>query len=143
LGARPQLGRTFDAAEGKPNGGRVAVLSDALWSQRFGRRDMISKSIDLNGARFQVVGVMEPGFSFPNESDLWIPMTIPTTFETFAPFRGFLPSNVVARTARGVTVEQAANRTLASWTRLMGPNEAGKRGNVEEMVDEVRKQGAA
>jgi putative ABC transport system permease protein len=143
LGARPQFGRTFDDAEGKPIGGRVVVLSDALWSRRFGRRDMIGKSIDLNGARFQVVGVMEPGFSFPNESDLWIPMTIPTTFETYAPFRGFLPSNVVARTAAGVTVKQAASRVLANWLRLVGPPEPGKSPALEDIADEVQKRGAA
>ncbi|HEY7395568.1 MAG TPA: ABC transporter permease, partial [Gemmatimonadaceae bacterium] len=143
LGARPQFGRTFDDAEGKPHGARVVVLSDALWSQRFGRRDVIGKSIDLNGARFQVIGVMEPGFSFPNESDLWVPLTVPTTPETFAPFRGFLPSAVVARTARGVTTEHAASRVLAGWIRLLGPPESGKRFTLQDIAEDVPKHGAA
>src|SRR5262249_40091977 len=98
---------------------------------------------DLNGAQFQIVGVMEPGFTSPNESDLWIPMTIPTTPETFAPFRGFISSHVVARTARGVTAEQAASRVLANWMRLVGPPERGKRSALERFAEDVQKRGAA
>jgi len=47
LGARAQTGRTFDDAEGRPNGPRAVVLSDALWQSRFGGADMIGKSINL------------------------------------------------------------------------------------------------
>jgi putative ABC transport system permease protein len=141
LGARAQAGRTFDDAEGKPNGAHVTVISDALWQARFGGADMIGKSIELNGTRYTVVGVMPPGFSFPNESDLWIPMTIPTTFETFAPFRGFLPSQIVARLAPGVTPQAAAPRVYDAWKRLAGPPTDGKASNLDDIIEEVRKRG--
>ena len=143
LGARPQRGRTFDAAEGRPNGPHAVILSDALWRRRFGGADMVGKSIDLSGTRYTVAGIMEPGFSFPNESDLWIPMTVPTTFAVFAPFRGFLPSQVIARLAPGASVGTASARLLANWTRLMGPAERGKRSNLDDLVDEARVKGAA
>ena len=48
LGARTQRGRTFDDSEGTPGGFHVTILSDAFWTRRFGRIDMIGKSIRLN-----------------------------------------------------------------------------------------------
>jgi predicted permease len=141
LGARPQAGRTFDDAEGRPNGPHAVVISDALWQTRFGGADMVGKSIELNAVRYTVVGVMPPGFNFPNESDLWIPMTIPTTFETFAPFRGFLPSLVIARLAPGVSARTAGPRVMDAWQRLSGPREAGKKYAVDEMIENLRKTG--
>ena len=143
LGVRPQVGRTFDDAEGKPHGPRVVLLSDALWARRFGRGAMLGKSIDLGGARYTVVGIMGPEFNFPNESDLWIPLTIPTTFESFAPFRGFLSARVVARTAPGVTVASASSRLLARWVRQVGPPRSGTAGPFDAMLGDVRSKGAA
>jgi len=143
LGARPQAGRTFDSVEGKPHGPRVVILSDALWSRRFGRAPIVGTTIDLNGARYTVIGIMERGFDFPNESDLWIPLTVPTTFETFAAFRGWLPSQVIARMAPGVSLETARSRLLANWLRFVGSGEPGRRSNLDMMLEEVRAKGAA
>ena len=143
LGATPQRGRVFDSAEGRPRGPHSVILSDALWHKRFGGNDVVGKSIDLSGTRYTVVGIMKPGFDFPDESDLWIPLTVPTTFETFAPFRGFLPSRVIARAAPGVDVATASARLLANWTRLMGRPENGTHSNLDDMVDKLRVSGAA
>jgi putative ABC transport system permease protein len=103
------------------------VLSDALWRDKFGGADVIGKSIELNGKRYSVVGIMRPGFNFPNESELWIPMPVPVTFETFAPFRGYLPSLVFGRLAAGVSPARASAMLLQRWqqvARADGPSAA-------------------
>ncbi|MDQ3696718.1 MAG: ABC transporter permease [Gemmatimonadota bacterium] len=142
LGARPALGRTFAPEEGEPNGPPVVILSNALWQRQFGGGDMLGKSISINGRSHTVVGVMHPEFSFPNDSDLWIPMSVPTTFATFEPFRGFLPSHVVARLAPGVTIESASAQLLARWQQLASTLGSGRPEYVNEMLDEVRDKGA-
>src|SRR6185437_8078472 len=122
LGAAPQAGRVFDDDEGRPNGARAAVLSDALWRDKFGGADMIGKSIELNRNRYTVVGIMRPGFNFPNESDLWVPLTVPVTMETFAPFNGWLPSSTLARLAGDVSPGRAGAMLLQRWQQLAGPD---------------------
>ncbi|MEP6494563.1 MAG: ABC transporter permease [bacterium] len=142
LGAAPQVGRVFTGDEGRPHGTHAVVLSNALWQQRFGGENVIGKPLDLSGTKYEIVGVMGPGFNFPNESDLWVPLTVPTTDEVFAPFRGYLPSWVIARVAPGVSVPVASARLLANWKRLAGPP-TGKPGGVDEFIAEATTKGAA
>jgi putative ABC transport system permease protein len=155
LGAQPHHGRTFAPEEGKPRAPAVTVLSYALWQRHFGGRPMLGERISLNGKPYTVVGVMRPGFTFPSESDLWIPLSVPTTPATFEPFRGWLPSRVVARVAPGVTPQGASARLFARWQQVAAqasepPGEpsdlevAGARKSyADEILNRVREQGAA
>ena len=143
LGIHPSQGRGFGAEEGKPNGPLVVMLSHRLWERRFGRDAMIGRSIVLHGRSHQVVGIMPAGFTFPNDSDLWIPMTVPLTFAALEPFRGFLPSTVVGRMRRGVTREQSVARLEASWERVTSPATGDRRSSLEEWLATVRQDGVA
>jgi predicted permease len=118
LGVAPVLGRTFSADEGNPGGPAVAVLSHAMWTRQFGQDPVLGRNIQLGSRSYEIVGVMPSRFSFPAESDLWIPMTVPTTRATFEPFRGWLPSVVIARMATAMTAEVAAERVLARWQQV-------------------------
>jgi putative ABC transport system permease protein len=135
LGVEPALGRTFAKEETVPGAGAVVVLSDGLWRRRYGARDMVGEAILLDDQRYQVIGVMAPGFSFPQQSDIWIPMSVPTTPATFAAFGGMLSWQVVARLAPGVEMGSANNRLLQRWERkLDGPD---SRSGQREFRDEV------
>lgn len=143
LGARMRTGRTFEAAESRPNGAQSVVLSEHLWQTQFGSADVIGRSIELSGKRYTVVGIVAAGFDFPNESDLWIPLTVPVTFDTFAPFRGFLNTRVLARLAPGATVSSAAARVMTMWRRGLGPGVNDPSTSVRELLTDVEKQGGA
>src|SRR6185369_11184686 len=76
LGVQPQLGRFFTPDEdivGAPEG--IVVISDSLWRTRFGGdRDVLGRSLLLDGQKTTIVGVMPPGFGvFDTRSDFWIP----------------------------------------------------------------------
>jgi predicted permease len=81
LGAAPQLGRTFDAADDRPASERVAIISDRLWATRYKReRAIVGRTIVLNGMPYTVIGVMAPDFYLnrevtnrSNEDQLWVP----------------------------------------------------------------------
>ena len=142
LGAAPKAGRGFNEDEGRPNGAHAAVLSDALWRDKFGGADMVGKSIELNGKTYSVVGIMRPGFNFPNESDLWISLPVPVTFETFAPFNGFIPSYVVGRLTTGVTLEQANRRLLDRWQWFGGTDTSAAAAFFSKNITTMRAKGA-
>ena len=65
LGVQPMLGRGFVNEECVWNGRKAAILSHAFWQQRFtGDRNVVGRSITLNGDPTEIVGVMPPSFGF-------------------------------------------------------------------------------
>ncbi len=121
LGARVLLGRplaSFDA--GASGGNPVAVLSDDGWARLFDRDPaVVGRSLDLNGARVVIVGVMRPEFSGLDDMprDLWVPVTMYGAVTRQDLFAGPQPRElgIVARLASGVTPAQVQ----AALTPLM------------------------
>jgi hypothetical protein len=72
LGVAPVLGRGFQV-DGTLHGSEAeAVISHRLWRTRFGgARDVLGRTIQLNGYPYVVVGVMPAGFHFPDGTDVW------------------------------------------------------------------------
>jgi len=74
LGVAPILGRSFTVDEDKPKGAPVVVIGTALWKERFGSdRNIIGRSLRLNGTARTIVGVLPPEASFPDDVRLWVP----------------------------------------------------------------------
>src|SRR5688500_4681264 len=113
LRVRPALGRTFTDAETWRTDQAVTVLSHRLWRDRFGSdRNVIGRTIDLDGNPVQIVGVMPEGFAFPNESiDLWQPWAWLPVSRQQTSFRRAHYVSVVARLKPGVP-ENVANEQL-------------------------------
>lgn len=72
----PQLGRTFVHSEERPGDDLYSVvLSDDLWRRRFSADPAtLGRVIKLDATDYQVVGVMPPGFRFPDNADAWAPI---------------------------------------------------------------------
>ena len=105
------LGRTFAPEEGRPGAPPTVVLSDGLWRERFAADPgILGRTLELDGAAYEVVGVMPPGFAFPSPGTrYWTPLALdPVQTRTFGGFN--YPA--VARLADGATPE-AAERELA------------------------------
>ncbi len=77
LGIQPALGRLFLADDdGAPGAHPVVVLSHAMWLSRFGgARDVLGRSLLINGWPVQVIGVTQRGFEGIDSDavDVWIP----------------------------------------------------------------------
>jgi putative ABC transport system permease protein len=77
LGVQPVIGRAFSAADASPDSPRAVILSDALWRARFGAdAAIVGQSVSLGGVlqgtAHTVIGVMPPGFFFPDlDARLW------------------------------------------------------------------------
>ena len=75
LGVKPAIGRDFNRAEEEP-GTRVALISDAMWQERFGRAANITQAtLTVNGLDYAIIGVMPASFRFPIQNDpaqFWI-----------------------------------------------------------------------
>jgi len=116
LGVSARIGRTFLAEDAEPDGDRsvmwvpaqaVVLLSDALWRSAFAADpDVVGRELRLSGRSHRVIGVMPPGFAFPNrETRLWLPFAFSDRQRSDA-MRGFEFAQSVGRLAPTATVAQ-------------------------------------
>jgi putative ABC transport system permease protein len=113
----PSLGRAFASEEDSVGRNHVALLSDRLWRNRFGADPRaVGRSIKLDGEFYTVIGVMPAGFGFPNESDVWIPLTLASDAHNAT-------LQVVARLKPAVSIERARSDVALIGQRR--PHRAG------------------
>jgi putative ABC transport system permease protein len=123
LGVSPELGRYFTAAEDKPNGAPVVVLSDAVWRRAFGADpQVLGRLVQIDGRPRTVVGIMPPPFDLADQHvDLWMPLGLDPS-EPGQEGRHYL--YMIGRLRPGVSLTQARAEVeglLARWKRDAGP----------------------
>ena len=75
LGVKPLVGRDFTVADNRVGAEKVAIISCELWQRDFGgTQEAIGKNVRINGKPATIVGVMPPGFAFPVNEQLWLPL---------------------------------------------------------------------
>ncbi len=116
LEAEPVLGRAFLEEEGAPDGALVVILSDGFWKSRFdGDPGVIGQTLDLNGRLRTIVGVMPPGFGFPDrEARLWAPLVVNPAQAPLAAFG----AGGIGRLAPGRNIESARAEITGLIDRL-------------------------
>ena len=128
LQSAPELGRTFKQEENLPAHAKVAVISHSLWTSIFGAQsDVLNHTIQLDGASYQIVGVMPPEFEYPFKSDLpygdshiksteiWVPLAMSAQARTS---RGIANNVSFARLRSGVSIHQAQAEMAGIMARL-------------------------
>jgi putative ABC transport system permease protein len=126
LEARPQFGRVLTAGDFEPGATDVAVISDAVWSASFGRDPaVLGRSIRVGRVLHTVVGVMPPGFTFPDAESIWVPMRNASVAGTAMPTR----VHVIGRLADGATPESAQAELSA---RGIAARETSDAASIEE-----------
>jgi predicted permease len=119
LGAPAQLGRTLTRDDDVPGKEHVVVLSHGLWTRLFGASpSAIGKTIELNGERYQIVGVMPENFYsfFARKADLFAPLALTPRQMSGGYTNEYL--NSIARLKPGVTFEAAQAEMTAFGENL-------------------------
>jgi putative ABC transport system permease protein len=106
-GVKPLLGRFFLPEEDAVGKNHVVVLSYGFWQRVFGgARDVVGRSVQLNGEPYQIVGVAPYGFGVASKVDAWTPMAF-TPQQIANDARGGHYISVYGRLKPGVTFGQA------------------------------------
>ena len=129
LGARPAAGRTFRAEDDVPNAARVAILSHALWTRRFGADpSVVGRVLQINGEPHEVIGVMPRGFTsgLVTNAAIWRPLRMNPVNAS----RTSAVNRTIGRLQPGVSIDQAraALATLASRLEREHPESDTKKG---------------
>ncbi|MGZ5538545.1 MAG: ABC transporter permease [Chthoniobacterales bacterium] len=115
LGVQPFLGRNLTSADDEPNAPKVMLISHRLWSALGSDERLIGHELRLDGTPHTVIGVMLPGFRFPSQSDLWVPMA--SVFGT-GTNRSWRADQAIARLKDGVTIREAQSEMSVIAQRL-------------------------
>jgi putative ABC transport system permease protein len=74
LAVRPASGRTFAAGDDRVGQPGRAVISEEFWHRRFGGdRQIVGKTLRLDGNPVEVIGIVTGARAFPPDVDLWMP----------------------------------------------------------------------
>lgn len=113
LGLKPLLGRGIDANDDRVGAPPVVVLSEQLFTRRFGGdRALVGQQIRLNGTPTTVVGVMPSSAVLPEFAKLWT--ALEPSYQVTD--RGTRDLAAIGRLKAGATFEQAdaEMKTIAS-----------------------------
>ena len=129
LGSAPLLGRGLVASDDAPDAPPVVVLTEKIWSERFGAdHGVLGKTVNLDQRPFTIVGVMPAIFKTPPNvppAELWTPLTKDPVFEDLRQRRGGHYLTIVGRLKEGVSLPgaQAELATVAQGLAKQYPKE--------------------
>ncbi len=139
----PIVGRFFAAEEMKAGGAGAVMISYPYWQSHFGgEARALGQTIRVYDSRLPIVGVMPPGFGFPNEADLWFPVT-----DAGELMQSRVAENhfAIGRVKPGVSIERAQSEMTTIARRLEQEYPQSNKGRTvvltrlqDEMVGEVR-----
>ena len=128
-------GRILADEDVKAGGGSAALISYRYWQSHFaGDPHALGQSLSIVSASWPIVGVLPPGFQFPQDADVWVPAVGPPGE------RSSQNNLVVARLKPGTSLEQAQNQMTLIAARLeeqYPDTNKGRSAGVTRMRDEI------
>jgi len=134
LGARPSYGRTFRPEEEKPGENHVAMISHRWWQAAYGgRADVLGTSLEYEGEKYTIVGVMPVGFSIPMAArvldwlsvpspDVWLPAPIDNTSIGFGLLRPGVSADAATRELNDIANTAEVRRATTARTGAAAPD---------------------
>jgi putative ABC transport system permease protein len=124
LGIKAAQGRLFAPEETEVTGLETlttAILSHELWQSAFGGRPMIGQTVEVDGVRREVIGIMPPGAALKDQrTDIWLPLGLnPADRQN----RGSHGLFLIGRLSEGVTQQSAQmelDALIESWRERVG-----------------------
>jgi predicted permease len=133
LGVPAEHGRLFTASETDipgppPAPGQgpipstpIAILSHELWQTVFGGASIIGQTVEIEGRRQEIVGIMPAGFDLAdNRTQIWLPVRL-NAANRFN--RGLHVFYAIGRLRNGVTARMAEtelNELMSNWGERVG-----------------------
>jgi putative ABC transport system permease protein len=147
MGARPIIGRFYNAEECRPNANvPVVVASYPFWKRMGGRKDFVGSKLQINGQSYTVIGITPDGFSGASavvSPDIWLPLGVHSrlgstlsdseTLHDLAQPKNY-SLNVTARLQPGLKIEMAKSRLPVVGQRLTAIQPSDAEGSREIQI---------
>ncbi|MBA3270352.1 MAG: ABC transporter permease, partial [Acidobacteria bacterium] len=117
IGQAPARGRGFLPEDDRPGAPAVVLLGDGVWKNRYGSDpSVVGRTIRINDVPSVVIGVMPEGFKFPQNADMWQPLSVIRELEHQK--RNSRGLDVFGRLREGVSQTQAQAEMIGIGQRL-------------------------
>jgi putative ABC transport system permease protein len=126
LGVVPVVGGLFTSDDDQPGRDHVAILSEGLWTRRYGRDpSIVGKNIQINLESYRVAGVIRPILDYRVAAGLWMPLAFAPS-ETAPGMRSPHNIDVIGRLKPGGSIQKARDefRRIAAFIVEHYPNQA-------------------
>jgi putative ABC transport system permease protein len=126
LGVIPIAGGLFTTDDEQTGRDRVAIISEGLWTRRYGRDPgIVGRNIYIDREPYRVAGVIRPILDYRVTADLWMPLSFKPA-EIQPGTRGPHYIDVIGRLKPSVSIEQARVEFRAIASRIVEqyPNQA-------------------
>src|SRR5580693_8084136 len=126
LGVVPVVGGLFTSDDDQPGRDHVAILSEGLWTRRYGRDpSIVGKNIQINLVSYRVAGVIRPILDYRVAAGLWMPLAFAPS-ETAPGTRSPHNIDVIGRLKPGGSIQEARDefRRIAAFIVEQYPNQA-------------------
>ena len=132
FGGQPYIGSAYRPTDSENGHDHVVVLSYAFWQELTGGDPgVIGRTVRLDDASYEIVGVLGPEFRYPRTAQLYVPLRVTPNLLT-PDQRGSLVLTAIARMRSGVTAERVrgqlgveAERWHQQWGHDVYPAEIG------------------
>lgn len=132
----PHVGRLFSSDEMKTAG--AAMISYSFWQNHFAAdRRVVGRTIRVFGIPYPIIGVLPPGFGFPNDSAVWLPARVSADDMKLRVAQNW---RAVGRLKPGIPVKQAQVEMgviAARLSRLYPESNANRAVSVVRMRDQM------
>jgi predicted permease len=119
LGVRATSGRALMPGDFPVAAPRAVVISDRLWRAQFGSRsDIAGLTVEINGIRRTIVGVLPPNARWPLNADMWVPLRFTTEQDPDLQRRDNFIFQAIARLKAGATIEGTSTVMAAMAKRV-------------------------
>jgi predicted permease len=118
LDVAPVLGRHFTVDDAAPPGQETTViLTHGLWQSRFGGdTSIVGRAVTINDRPHTVVGVMPPGFRFPDRAEIYLPVRL-NVEQAARAARTFTAIGVLKRDVTVATAQSEVDQISATLAR--------------------------
>jgi putative ABC transport system permease protein len=135
LHVNPILGRHFTADDDSPRTPERVLVSHAYWERKFGSdRDVVGKSVVVDGKPREIIGVLPAGFRFPDRNPQ---LVLPFRFNRSELHAANFSYRGVARLKPGTTMDQA-NADVARLIPVIPDRFPMPPGFTRKMFDDVK-----
>ena len=112
----------------------IVMLTHDLWVRKFNAKpDIVGSIVTMDGAPYEVAGVLPPNITFPTRAGLFRCWGIAPGYDT----REYRSAQVVARLRPGATLEQT-QAELAAFGRALSERFPGTNAGVEFALEPLR-----
>jgi putative ABC transport system permease protein len=126
LGVVPIAGGLFSSDDDQRGRDHVVILSEGLWTRRYGRDpSIVGKNIQINLETYRVAGVIRPILDYRVAANIWMPLAFAPS-ETAPGTRSPHNIDVIGRLKPGATIQEARDefRRIAALIVEQYPNQA-------------------